>query len=89
MSELREGALRVWHIPQIPGAAFYVGVDTPKEAQQVMQILAKYDIFQFENKVKADYCNAAGLEVVEDGEWCEWNDPETGDEIDEWVAPAD
>lgn len=85
------GALRVWHIPQIPGKPFHVGVDTPQEAQRVLQLLAHYDIFQFENKIKPDYCNAGGLEVYEedDGEgrpgWCEWHDPETGDDIDEWT----
>ena len=91
MTEHKAGDLRVWHIPQIPGKPFHVGVDTPQEAQRVLQVLAQYDIFQFENKIKTDYCNAGGLEVYEadSGEghpgWVEWSDPETGDDIDEWV----
>lgn len=89
MSDTKEGALRVWHIPQIPGKPFHVGVDTPQEAQRVLQVLAKYDIFQFKNKIKPDYCNVGGLAVFESGDWFEWSDPETGDDIDEWVAPTE
>lgn len=93
MSEPKVGQLRVWHIPQVPGKAFHVLVDTPQEAQRVLNVLANYDIFQFKNHIKPDYCNAAGLEVYEaDGgegvpAWCEWCDDETGDDIDSWVDP--
>lgn len=90
------GALRVWHIPQVPGAIFHVGVDTPQEAQRVLKMLADYDDFQFKHRIKPDYCNASGLEVfaaeADAGEgspgWIEWLDPETDADIDEWVAPA-
>lgn len=66
--------LRVWHIPQVPMKAFHVDVETPEEAIKVLDILAHYDLFQFENRVKPDYCNAQGLEVwdEQEGEWCEW-----------------
>lgn len=93
MNEPKVGALRVWHIPQVPGKPFHVAVDTPQEAQRVLQLLANYDIFQLENNIKPDYCNAGGLEVYEadagEGKpgWNEWHDDETGDDIDEWVAP--
>lgn len=81
------GALRVWHIPQVPGKPFYVPVATPQEAKKILDVLAKYDQFQFEHNIKPDYCNAAGLEVYEadTGEgapgWCEWHD-ENGNDID-------
>jgi len=75
------GDLRVWHIPQIPGKPFHVDVATPGEAKKVLSILANYDIFQFKNRIKPDYCNAAGLEVFEDDEWTEWQDSE-GEDID-------
>lgn len=91
----KDGELRVWHIPQIPGPAFHVGVDSPQEAQRVIQVLAQYDLFQFKHKIKPDYSNASGLEVFThdcDGEgthdWEEWYDVETDCDIDEWVAPA-
>ena len=86
------GDLRVWHVPQVPGKPFHVLVDTPQEAQRVIQLLEEYDIFQYENKIKPDYCNASGLEVFDsdgvnkdDPEWCEWHDPDTFDDINEWV----
>lgn len=85
------GDLRVWHIPQVPMKPFHVPVQSPGEAVKVMQVLADYDIFQFENRVKPDYCNASGLEVVEgfiDGEpqWIEWSDPFTCEDIDEYAS---
>lgn len=93
MEQVKIGALRVWHIPQVPGKPFHVAVDTPQEAQRVLNVLAQYDLFQLMNQIKPDYCNAAGLEVYEadsgEGEpgWCEWYDAETGDDIDSWVDP--
>lgn len=87
------GALRVWHIPQIPGKPFHVSVGTPAEAKKVLAILADYDLFQYQNRIKPDYFNAGGLEVLEadcaaGGPcWCEWYDDETGDCIDDWKPP--
>lgn len=75
--------LQVWHVPQVPMKAFRVDVSSPQEAKKILDVLANYDIFQFENHIKPDYCNAGGLEVFEDGEWSEWADPETGESIDE------
>ena len=80
--------LRVWHVPQVPGAAFYVPVNSPKEAKLVMSALAHYDLFQLAQNIKPDYCNAQGLEVYEadagEGkpDWCEWYS-EDGENIDE------
>jgi hypothetical protein len=80
-----EGSLRVWHIPQVPGKCFYVHVDKTQElpvtrAVEILKILANYDLFQYEGKIKPDYCNAQGLQVFEGGEWVEWMD-EDGNEI--------
>lgn len=79
----KEGDLQLWHIPQVPGPAFIVPVATPSEAAKILDILAQYDLFQYENRVKPDYCNAAGLRVFEDGEWVDWMDRE-GNDIDGW-----
>ena len=83
------GDLRVWWIPQVPMRSFYVEVDSTKEAKKIMNVLANYDIFQFENNIKPDYCNAGGLQMWEvnfDGEgsddWCDWSD-EDGNCIDD------
>ena len=73
---------RVWHIPQVPGKAFFVEVDSPEEAIKVMNILADYDLFQLDNNIKPDYSNAQGLEVFEDGEWLTWYSKD--DDYDIW-----
>lgn len=94
MDNPKIGALRVWHIPQVPGKPFHVYVDTPQEAQRLINVLAQYDLFQFQNLVRNDFFNASGLEQYEadngDGQpgWCEWCDEETGGCIDEWVDPS-
>lgn len=79
------GDLRVWWIPQIPGKAFHVPVVDREQAMLVLDTLAQYDIFQFENRIKGDYCNAGGLEIYEgddiEAEWSEWCDHDTGDDI--------
>lgn len=88
----KQGDLRVWWIPQIPGEPFHVDVASPAEAKKIMDVLANYDIFQFENRIKPDYCNAGGLECYrQDGmweegdseDWCEW-ESDDGDNIDAW-----
>ena len=76
----REGDLRVWHIPQIPGKPFLVNVPGVAQAILVLRALADYDRFQFENRIKPDYCNTQGLEVLEEGEWGEWSNTD-GDDI--------
>jgi hypothetical protein len=78
-----EGSLRVWWIPQIPMEAFHRTVSDPAQAVFLMDALAQYDFFQYENNVKPDYSNAGGLEIFLDGEWEEWYDDE-GDEITVW-----
>lgn len=74
--------LKVWWIPQIPGKRFEVPVASVGEALKILNVLADYDIFQFENRIKPDYANAGGLLVFEDGEWTDWED-EYGNSIDE------
>ena len=86
MTEAIEGDLRVWWIPQIPMKAFYRAVKNEAEAQLLLETLADYDLFQYENKVKPDYANAGGLQMFEDGEWSDWHDPSTGDDFDEWMS---
>ena len=87
---MENGSLKVWWIPQVPMKAFEVPVKDLHEAKKIMDVLADYDRFQFENRVKPDYCNAGGLMVWDEridpdekGEkWCDWYDEETGDDFD-------
>jgi len=82
MNKPKEGDLKVWWIPQVPMKAFEVPVESSKQAKFLLDALAKYDLFQFENKVKPDYANAGGLSVYQDGEWVDWTNEE-GENIDE------
>jgi len=81
--------LRVWWIPQVPGEPFTVPVKTLREGKLVLDILANYDAFQFDHRIKPDYCNAGGLQEFDltddhdgsDGSWSDWYDPEEGREV--------
>lgn len=65
----KPGDLRVWHIPQIPMKAFHVPVESVAEGVKLLDVLADYDLFQYENRIKPDYSNANGIERWdEDGE---------------------
>lgn len=83
----KEGDLRVWWIPQVPGAPFLSSVESPTEAKKLLDLLARYDAFQLEHRIKPDYSNVGGLEVFEGGEWVEWECPDTWVNIDQWEAP--
>lgn len=76
MDEVKQSnKLRVWHIPQIPMKAFYVDVASLEEAIKILGVLCDYDLFQYENKVKPDYCNIGGLEEFDEvnNTWSEWH----------------
>jgi hypothetical protein len=78
---------RVWWIPQVPMEPFYVNVKSITEARKIIGVLADYDAFQYENKIKPDYSNVGGLEVFDkeditdsaDGSWVEWYDEDGND----------
>ena len=85
-----EKKMRVWWCPQIGhGLSFYVPVKTVEEAKRLMDTLAAYDQFQFENNIKPDFCNAGGLQVwdEENQEWLDWEYEDDGnyyDNVDEY-----
>lgn len=74
---------RVYWIPQVPMKPYYVEVDSPEEAALLLITLADYDKFQYENKIKPDYCNTGGLQIwdADEKEWLDWTDDDTGDDI--------
>lgn len=79
------GALKVWWIPQVPMAPFEAIVPDLPTAAAVLDVLADYDAYQFRTNVKGDYCNAGGLMILRaDGEWEDWEDPDTCDDFDHW-----
>ena len=83
--------LRVWHIPQVPGKPFYIYTEDIREAKKIMDILAAYDLFQLENRIKPDFANMNGVQMwdEEEQEWIDW-DIETEDyyfdSVDEYLS---
>lgn len=83
--------LRVWWIPQVPGKPFHVGVRNLREARLVIHTLANYDTFQFNERIKPDFCNAGGLQGFDpeddtdspEGSWTDWYDEVSGMEFDD------
>ena len=59
----------------------------------LLDALAQYDIFQYENQIKPDYSNAGGLQIWDTGNepdelglyWSDWYDETTGYDIDEYM----
>jgi hypothetical protein len=70
-----------------------VPVKTVDEAKILLRALAGYDAFQYENKIKPDYCNAGGLSVWVDeemmrGQWLDWENDD-GNGIDKVMSVED
>lgn len=94
MNEHKIGDLQVWWVPQVPMTAFEWPVKDVASGVLLLDVLAEYDRFQYENKVKPDYCNDGGiLRWCEDSDgegtpgWLDWYDEETGeDDPQEWLA---
>lgn len=85
--------LRVWWIPQLgTNKTFYIPVKSIEEGKKVMDILAAYDAFQLQNKIKPDYCNAGGLQMFVDGEWEDWyleTEEDYFEDIEEYCKQCD
>lgn len=66
--------LQVWWVPQVPMKSFNVDVANVTEAVKILDVLADYDLFQYENRVKGDYANMGGLNIwdEEEEEFASW-----------------
>lgn len=53
--------LKVWWKPQVPCKSFEVEVKSVTEASFLLDVLANYDLFQYGERIKPDYCNMGGL----------------------------
>ena len=84
MSDIRErvadGTLRVWYIPQVPMGPFHWTVPDLVTGREVINALYKFSYFEYKNRVKPDYADAGGIERFEDGEWCEVDESEYGND---------
>ena len=81
------GLLQVWWVPQVPMVEFCVPVASVEEGVKLLDVLAMYDLFQLQHKVKGDFANVGGLRrwcADSDGEgrpgWESWYDDATGEE---------
>ena len=90
---MKENKLRVWWNPQVGQVnnAFYVPVDSPEEGKKVLDILAAYDAYQLQNRIKPDYCNCGGLQMYdsETEDWEDWyleTDYDYFDDVDEYIS---
>lgn len=72
--------LRVCHFPQIPCKPFIVEVQDIEQSKLLCDVLANYDLFQFDNRIKPDYANMTVVEQwnEEDQEQEAWYDEDTG-----------
>lgn len=77
----------MWWIPQVPGEAFEVPVNTVEQGAILINTLAEYDAFQLINNVKPDYCNSGGLMQFDGDEWEDWQCPETYEENPTKIFP--
>lgn len=85
----KPGDLRVWHVSQIPCPAFRVPVATIAEGRKLLDVLADYDVYQYEHRIKPDYSNVGGIQRYEDdGGGLDWFDVDD-DELADWDATAD
>jgi hypothetical protein len=74
---------RVWWIPQIPGKPFLVDVPDLKTGVLLTDVLADYDLFQYNNRIKPDYANAGGVQEfeAESGEWVDMDEDEIAEAV--------
>ena len=78
---MTEPKLKVWHIPQVGyPATFEYEVSNVVEGWIVLDLLAKYDQFQLDNRIKPDYASCRGLWKWDEEEQ-EWFDYSAGDEL--------
>lgn len=74
-----KGDLKVWYIPQVPMKAYEVEIVRPhpvigdelylKYAASILKAIIGLSIFEFDNKVKPDYSDAAGIDRFDGEEW--------------------
>lgn len=73
---------RVWWIPQVPGTTFYSEEVTTFAAAKAIDVtLGRYDIFQYENRIKPDFANAGGIKYwnADENAWVNIDESEYDD----------
>lgn len=54
---------RVWYIPQVPWTPYRYDVSSVEEWRTVLKAIVWLSQFEYANRIKPDYADAAGLEV--------------------------
>lgn len=75
----KEGDLQVWIIPQIPGEAFLIDVNSIPEGKKILDALGDYQLFMLQNEVIPDYSNVGGIRRWEQDDWCDVDEDEEED----------
>lgn len=83
---MKDLKLRIAHYPQVPCEPYIVNTDNIGEALKIKDVLCYYDIFQYENKIKPDYCNVSIIQGY-DEQYKEWYDLDDY-EIEELIEGA-
>lgn len=80
--------LRVWWIPQVGAtSAFYIPVESVEEGKKILDLLAAYDAWQLQNRIKPDYTNTGGLQMYDEdcADYVDWEletDDDYYDDVD-------
>lgn len=84
----KAGDIQVWYIPQVPAAPFFRPAANLVAAVELLDTLAAFSLFEFENKIKPDYADVGGVERYEDaGRGLEWIEVDE-DELEAAAASA-
>lgn len=66
---------KIWYIPQVPMPAFEREYGDFETAKEVLNAIINFSIFEFDNNVKPDYSDVAGISFWEEAEQ-DWEDVE-------------
>lgn len=73
---------KIWYNHQISGPAYEQDVPDPVVGQMILNAIYQVALYQFRNGMIPDYCNTGGIVYLEeDGEWCDFDPEEWGDEF--------
>ena len=64
---------KIFYIPQVPMHAFEREYEDFETAKEVLNAIINFSIFEFDNNVKPDYSDVAGISYWEEAEQ-DWED---------------
>ena len=64
---------KIFYIPQVPMPAFEREYEDFETAKEVLNAIINFSIFEFDNNVKPDYSDVAGISFWEEAEQ-DWED---------------